>query len=174
VLLKDINVKNNEKLPLFLVCRCISVCNECGHKALHRKLYDDSGYFNGRFNTYCNNPKCIYYSCRLYFGTKNYGYSVKSKIIKRKARRTKMEDRTNNKIEKTAKIYYWDEELYLRKIDTTHVSISYEPDGQGVIYHVGQLDHREYYEDLCKWLRDEFDIDNQAYLEEEKNENSNM
>lgn len=80
-------------------------------------------------------------------------------------RRTKMEDRTNNKIEKTAKIYYWDEELYLRKIDTTHVSISYEPDGQGVIYHVGQLDHREYYEDLCKWLRDEFDIDNQAYFE---------
>jgi hypothetical protein len=69
-------------------------------------------------------------------------------------------------ISNTATIYYCGDTLYLKKIDSTHLYISTIKDELGIIYHVGQLSHRPYYEDLLKWLGGTLNINHIQYMDD--------
>lgn len=65
---------------------------------------------------------------------------------------------------------YGQYKLYIREIDSTHVFMSTESHDtdKGSIYHIGQLSHRPFYDDLNKWLHNEiegYSIMYKSYME---------
>lgn len=80
---------------------------------------------------------------------------------------TKHIDRRENK---EAHIYI-DGYLYLAKrIDSTHLSLNLIGNSNinitcphEIIYHVGQLSERSYYQDIVNWLHDKKEIDGNDY-----------
>ena len=53
---------------------------------------------------------------------------------------------------------------YIRQIDSTHFKMSNSQDfTNGAIYHIGQVNHRQYYNDLNDWLHSKLDIQGNRY-----------
>lgn len=68
-----------------------------------------------------------------------------------------------NKI-KSAKIVVDGYPNYFQKIDSTHVKSALEPTFKRfAIWHIAQLNHQPYYNDLELWLHDKKEIDGNDY-----------
>jgi len=58
---------------------------------------------------------------------------------------------------------------YFKRIDSTHVQSALEPDFiRYAIWHIAQLKHQPYYNDLELWLHDKKDIDGNEYTSDWK------
>ena len=76
---------------------------------------------------------------------------------------------TDEKGNEIVRIYHNDETWFLKKIDGTHLMVANSEEGikegRGAVYHVAQLNHRPYYEDVRKWLYGKKEIDYKKYYE---------
>ena len=69
----------------------------------------------------------------------------------------------------TTKIYLDEFPYYFMKMrdpDTTHFKMSiddFTEDDSVSCFHVGQLHNQPYYDDLCEWLKNEYEIDGNKY-----------
>ena len=52
---------------------------------------------------------------------------------------------------------------YLKKIDSTHLYFSNNPDREGSAAHVNQYSDEPYHDDMVDWLHGKFDIDGEKY-----------
>lgn len=66
---------------------------------------------------------------------------------------------------KSAKIIVDSYEYIITYIDSTHFEMRLADSkyGYGAIYHIAQVSHQPYYDDLKKWLYNELEIDGNIY-----------